>query len=95
SAPKFSQIVIGDDGYPARMVAPDPRAFALHKFWVSQQPDRDPLKKGRDKNQAISAAQLVIEYLPQYRFGKNQLKMFPQTIVNKFYEVLDKEDFSF
>ncbi|MEA1969554.1 MAG: nucleotidyltransferase domain-containing protein, partial [Thermodesulfobacteriota bacterium] len=42
SAPKFSQIVIGDDGYPARMVAPDPRAFALHKFWVSQQPDRDP-----------------------------------------------------
>ena len=31
SSPKFSQVVIGDDGYPAPLVVPDPRTFALHK----------------------------------------------------------------
>ena len=35
SSPKFSQVVIGDDGYPAPMVVPDPRTFALHKLWLS------------------------------------------------------------
>jgi len=32
SSPKFSQIVVGDDGYPAAMFCPDPRSFALHKI---------------------------------------------------------------
>jgi hypothetical protein len=40
SSPKFSQIVIGDDGYPARMVVPDPQAFTLHKAWLCKQRDR-------------------------------------------------------
>jgi len=45
SSPKFSQVVIGEDGLPAMMTGPDPRAFALHKIWLSHQKDRDPLKK--------------------------------------------------
>jgi hypothetical protein len=32
SSPKFSQVVIGDDGYLSAMTVPDPRAFALHKY---------------------------------------------------------------
>ena len=39
SAPKVSQIVIGDDGYPSTMVVPDPRAFAIHKLWLSERVD--------------------------------------------------------
>ena len=77
SSPKFSQVVIGEDGYPSRMVGPDPRAFALHKIWLSQQKDREPLKKKRDLNQGLVVARLLINYMPQFRFTENELRMFP------------------
>lgn len=82
SSPKFIQIVIGEDGLPARMVVPDPRAFALHKIWVSRQLDRDPLKKRRDKHQGVLTAELILHYLPQYPFDKRFLKMFPNEVVD-------------
>jgi len=80
SSPKFKQVVIGDDGYPAAMACPDPRAFALHKIWLSKQPDREPLKKKRDRHQALAVAFLVSRYLPQYRFAATELKMFPKVV---------------
>jgi len=80
SSPKFSQVVIGDDGCPAPMICPDPRAFALHKLWLSEQPDRDPLKKKRDRLQAIAVAGLVHSYLPQYQFVFEDMRMFPKKI---------------
>ncbi len=69
SSPKFSQVVIGGDGYPASLVVPDPRAFALHKLWLSEQADREPVKKQRDHDQGLTVAQLIIQYLPQYQFN--------------------------
>ncbi len=81
SSPKFSRIVIGNDGYPAPMVAPDPRVFALHKLWLSRQKDREPVKKQRDRDQANAVAQLVIRYLPQYQFNISDLRMFPKELV--------------
>ncbi len=83
SSPKLSQIVIGDDGYPAMLVVPDPRSFALHKLWLSNQLDRDPVKKKRDRNQAMTIISLVIQYLPQYPFQESELRMFPQKVVNE------------
>jgi len=83
SSPKISQVVIGDDGQPALMVVPDPRAFALYKLWLSEQEDREPLKKKRDLNQALAVAQTVIDYLPQYKFESSVLRMFPKHIVQK------------
>jgi len=59
------------------MIIPDPRAFALHKFWLSSQDDREPVKKQRDRGQAIAVGKLVIEHLPQYRFDASELRMFP------------------
>ncbi len=82
SSPKFRQIVIGEDGYPAAMACPDPRAFALQKFWMSAQPDRNPLKKQRDRNQAIAVAHLVLKYLPQHAFAPQELRMFPKEVVD-------------
>jgi hypothetical protein len=82
SSPKFSQIVIGDDGYPAAMFCPDPRSFALHKIWLSEQPDRDPIKKKRDWNQGIAVAYLVSRYLPQYKFTASELRMFPKHVLD-------------
>jgi hypothetical protein len=87
AAPKFFQVTIGDDGYPARMVAPDPRAFALHKLWLSEQPDREPVKKQRDRNQGIAVAELVIRCLPNYPFKSSELRMFPRETVQKAEKV--------
>jgi hypothetical protein len=82
SSPKFSQVVIGEDGYPVTMVAPDPRAFAIHKLWLSGQPDREPVKKRRDENQGLAIALLVIKYMPQYKFETSELRMFPKDVVH-------------
>jgi len=70
NAPKLLATVIDEDGNPAQMRAPDPRAFALHKAWLSQQPDREPLKKPRDLAQARAVAATVRNYLPQMPFDQ-------------------------
>ena len=57
SAPKLRQIVIGEDGFPAPLTVPDPRVFALHKLWLSKRPERDPLKKPKDREQAFLVAE--------------------------------------
>jgi hypothetical protein len=61
-APRFEQIVVGADGLPLRMVAPEPRTFALHKLWLSRRADRQPLKRPRDQAQARIVANLVRKY---------------------------------
>ncbi len=81
SAPKFSQVVIGKRGTPATMVVPDPRALALHKLWLSQQQDRDPSLKVRDRIQAMALAELILRYLPQYYFFSSQLNLFPPEVL--------------
>ena len=39
------------DATAARIVAPDPRWFALHKLWLADQPKRNPLKRSKDRAQ--------------------------------------------
>ena len=85
SSKKMNQIVIGDDGFPAAMAVPDPRAYAIHKIWLSKQPDRNPLKKPRDRTQGLEVAKLLIQYLPQYPFEKSQLKMFPKEVIKSIH----------
>jgi len=63
TAPKMTQIAIGEDGFPVRLVVPDPRVFALHKLWLSLQPDRSPLKRKRDFRQGGAVGQIALQYL--------------------------------
>lgn len=63
NVPRFEAITIAEDGHAVRMITIDPRAFALHKLWVSRQPDRDPLKRPRDQAQAKAASTLSSKYL--------------------------------
>jgi len=72
---------------PEPMIVPDSRAFSLHKFWLSNQDDREPIKKNRDRGQAIAVGKLVVEHLPQYRFDASELRMFPLEIVQKTIEL--------
>lgn len=45
-------IVVGFGGIPCPLTVPDPRCMAIHKLWLSEQPDRDSLKKRKDGKQA-------------------------------------------
>lgn len=64
-APPFTAIAIDDRGFPLRLEAPDPRAFALVKEWVAERPDRDPLKKPRDRAQSQALFTLLATTLQQ------------------------------
>ncbi|BCB28449.1 hypothetical protein SKTS_33350 [Sulfurimicrobium lacus] len=80
SAPRVEQTVICENGRPARMVVPDPRAFALFKLWLSSSNEREPIKKRRDLHQAAAVFALVEQYLPQFPLSRAALKMFPAEI---------------
>ena len=63
AAPKVEEMVVGEDGLPARMVCVDPRIFALHKAWLSKQPGRQPRSRPRDSEQAQAVAVVARDYL--------------------------------
>lgn len=81
NAPSFEQIAIDDRGGPLRIEAVDPRAFAVHKFWLSHQPDRNPVKRERDRTQAMVVAELVSSLLPHLPFDASALRMLPADVV--------------
>lgn len=62
-APRFEQVIVAADGFPLRIVAPEPRTFALHKLWLSKRDSRQALKKPRDEAQARLVAHLAKTYL--------------------------------
>lgn len=64
---KVSHVVVARDGTPARIVAPDPRWFALQKLWLSQKEERTPLKKPKDAKQGSLLLSAIAESMPQFR----------------------------
>ncbi len=94
NSPKFSQVVIGKRGTPATMVVPDPRALALHKLWLSQQEEREPESRRRDRVQAMALAELILRYLPQYDFFSSQLHLFPPEVVRPAQEMVEGYELS-
>jgi hypothetical protein len=85
--PQVQQIAIDERGYPVPLSAPDPRAFALHKLWVSQRPDRDPGKARRDIAQARAVAGLVSRYLPHLRIDDPALAALPAALRDRWSEL--------
>lgn len=71
NSPKLDAVAIDEDGWPVPIKAPDPRAFALHKAWLSGLNTRDPVKKPRDLAQAHAVAKLVRDEMPQYSFEES------------------------
>ena len=68
NSPKLDVVAIDEDGWPVPMRVPDPRAFALHKAWLSGLLTREPIKKPRDLDQARAVAQLVQDEMPHLSF---------------------------
>ncbi len=64
------QVIGCRDGTPARIVAPDPRLFALHKLWMSVQPKRSALKRPKDRKQAVALLAAIDQAMPLYPLDK-------------------------
>ena len=80
-APRLTQIVIAENGFPVRFIVPDPRVFALHKLWLSMHPARDPLKRKRDFRQGEAVASLALEYL-NLSFDDDPINMLPPELTS-------------
>ena len=81
-APKFERTAIATDGNPVWMSCVDPRVFALHKLWLSEQPGRDGIKRRRDLEQAKAVAHVAVDYL-DLKFGAKDLSALPLELVKQ------------
>lgn len=60
------RVVICRDGSAARIVAPDPRWFALQKLWLGRQAKRNALKRPKDLKQGAALLSVIREAMPQF-----------------------------
>lgn len=90
-APRVSETVIANDGRAFVMSAPDPRAFAMFKVWLSHAEDREPIKKLRDAEQARAVIRLVEEHLPHLAREWPSVKSFPHDVVDRAMEEVVRE----
>lgn len=68
---RVDQVVPCRDGTPARIVAPDPRWFGLHKLWLGAQAKRNPLKRRKDTTQGNALLNAIAEAMPHYSLGED------------------------
>lgn len=78
---RVDQVVPCRDGSPARIVAPDPRWFALHKLWLGAQTKRNPLKRRKDTVQGAALLNAVAEAMPHYSLGHDFVQSLPDELV--------------
>ncbi|MEO7247817.1 MAG: GSU2403 family nucleotidyltransferase fold protein, partial [Novosphingobium sp.] len=78
------QVVPCRDGSPARIVAPDPRWFALHKLWLSKKPTRNPLKRPKDRKQGVALLNAVAEVMPQFPLDAAFSASIPAELVEEW-----------
>ncbi|WP_068634753.1 GSU2403 family nucleotidyltransferase fold protein [Thauera butanivorans] len=91
NAPKYDAVAVAADGRPVMMRVPDPRAFALHKAWLSERPDREPVKKSRDRAQAVLVTQMILSWLPAFEFDPARLRYFSAEMLQQAQSVLGQE----
>ncbi|EMD82040.1 GSU2403 family nucleotidyltransferase fold protein [Pacificimonas flava] len=60
------QVLPTADRKAARIVAPDPRYFALMKLWLAEKPGRDRLKVEKDRMQGAALLVAIREAMPHY-----------------------------
>ncbi|KAF0174908.1 MAG: hypothetical protein FD124_2748 [Alphaproteobacteria bacterium] len=77
-------VVICRDGSPARIVAPDPRWFALQKLWLGRQPKRNALKRPKDLKQGRALLDAVRDTMPQYPLDGAFEKDLPKELVELY-----------
>ena len=80
NVPALSAVAVAEDGYPVRLEAPHPMAYAAHKMWLSGRPNREAGKRRRDAAQGRLVRDLVKECLPSWRYDEQQLLAVPKQL---------------
>lgn len=80
----IDQVVICRDGSPARIVAPDPRWFALQKLWLSAQDKRTPLKRSKDLRQGVALLDAVASDMSHFPLDAAFEESLPDALVETF-----------
>ncbi|MBC9033702.1 hypothetical protein IAG41_15005 [Sphingomonas sp. JC676] len=78
------QVLTCRDGSPARIVAPDPRWFALQKLWMSEQSKRNGLKRGKDLKQGMLLLDAVALAMPHYPLDEAFERTLPGELAPHF-----------
>lgn len=74
------RVAICRDGSPARIVAADPRWFALQKLWLGRQAKRNALKRNKDIAQGLALLSAVREAMPQFPLGRAFERALPKEL---------------
>jgi hypothetical protein len=82
NAPAIQSTVISESGMPLIMNVPDPRAFAIHKSWLSMQKEREPVKRSRDKAQSVMLLEMIREHMPLFPFREDHMKYLPKELLS-------------
>ncbi|HST37460.1 MAG TPA: GSU2403 family nucleotidyltransferase fold protein [Allosphingosinicella sp.] len=77
---RVDRVVVARDNSPARIVAPDPRWFALQKLWLARQPKRNPLKRDKDLKQGMEVLDAVHLAMPQYPLDAEFERSIPEAL---------------
>ena len=78
------QILPTTDRNAARVMAPDPRWFALHKIFMSTSDRRDPKKKEKDLTQGVEVLNLVSNEMPHYPLDEHFEAELPDVLKTIF-----------
>ncbi|MFQ3787549.1 GSU2403 family nucleotidyltransferase fold protein [Halomonas sp. A29] len=92
ASPRFEATVFDERGMPLRLSTVDPRAFVLHKWHVSQQPDREALKRYRDEAQACLVATLLRDELRELSTTQAVERAFPHLVRQRASRQIDEYD---
>ncbi len=79
-------IVVCRDAAPARVLAPDPRWFALQKLWMAAQTKRNPLKRPKDAKQGVAILNAIDEAMPRFPLNAAFEEQIPQELLPFFQE---------
>lgn len=79
-----NHVVVCRDGQPARIVAPDPRWYALQKLWMNRQAKRNPLKRPKDLKQGTLLLDAVRQAMPQFPLDGAFAKQLPGELAPLF-----------
>jgi hypothetical protein len=78
------RVVACRDGSPARIVAPDPRWFALQKLWMADKTQRDALKRPKDRKQGLLLLDAIADAMPHYPLDEGFEAQLPGELAGYF-----------
>jgi hypothetical protein len=80
-------VVSDETGRPARIIAPDPRLFALHKLQLSTlSGERSRKKRDTDQRQGLAIMTLINTKMPEYKFDPEFLYKLPEELQKEYAE---------